>query len=51
LASIAFLRDPLLLLAQLLIERAKGFIEAFIESCATFVGRLRATRWNRRPAA
>ena len=45
LASIAFPRNLLPLFAQLLIERAKGVVEAFIEGRATFIGCLRAVAW------
>jgi hypothetical protein len=45
LAGIAFPGNLLPLLAQLLIERAKRVVEAFIEGRATFVGCLRAVGW------
>ncbi len=50
LTSIAFPRNPFLFPAQLCIKRAKGVIEALIESRATLVGCLRAMHWDGRPA-
>jgi hypothetical protein len=46
LPAIAFLRNLLLLPAQLSIERIQRVIEALIKSRATFVGSLRACPWG-----